>query len=84
MNGAAGDGERRFLHRFGEARMAVAASGHILRGAAEFHCHHQLLDEVPGLRSDDVGTQDPVRPGVGEDFDEAVGIGVAPGAGIGG
>ena len=70
--------QSRFFHRFGHRRMAMTGSRNILRRAAEFDNSHNLLNEISGIRTNNVATEDFVRLRIRQDFHEPVRIAVAP------
>ena len=67
----------RLLDRFRQPRVAVADAGDVFGRGAQLYGDGDLLDQIPGLGADDVAAEHRVGRGVGEDLDEAVGVGVA-------
>ena len=84
MNCALGDRQRCFLHGLGQRRVGVAGARDVLGRSAELHSHSGFRDHVAGVGADDVDAEHPVGLGVGQDFDEAVGLLVGLGAAVGG
>ena len=60
----------------------MAGARDVLGGCAEFHGDRSLLDHVAGVGANDVDAEHAIGLGVGEDFDEAVGLVVDLGAAI--
>ena len=56
----------------------MTGSRNILRRAAEFDNSHNLLNEISGIRTNNVATEDFVRLRIRQDFHEPVRIAVAP------
>ena len=78
MNGASADSERGFLDRFGQGRVTVTGARNVLGRCTELHGHDDLVDQVAGIRSDDVGPENPVGLRIRQNFHETVGIRIGP------
>ena len=83
MDRASGHGHRRFLHGFGQCRVGVGGAGEVFGGAAKFHQHGDLVDEFASLWPHNMGAQNFVGLGIGEDLHKAIGGLVGLGAAIG-
>src|SRR5262249_37746807 len=83
MNRMPVDAQRRFFDRLGERRMGVAGARAILGGGGELDAQRHFGNQIAGLGADDMATHDPIGLGVGENFDEALGVAVGAGAAVG-
>ena len=48
------DRQSRFLDRLVQGRMAVEGPRYVLCGSAKFHGHNQFVDQIAGIRPDDM------------------------------
>src|SRR5690606_20933770 len=70
--------------RFAHRRMGVDGAGEVFGAAAVFHVGDDFADEFAGVFAQDLGAENFVRGGIGDDLHKAVGAIIRVGAGIGG
>merc|ERR1719223_1138069 len=76
-------GHAGFLEGLGERRVRVAGPGDVLGGGTVLHGEHGLADHLASVRADDPGAEHLVGLLAGEDLDQALGLVVAAGSGVG-
>ncbi len=74
MNGTFVDGHRCFLDCFGERGVSVAAPCQVFTAGSKIHGDRNFVDELTGVGTDDMYTQDSVCLCIGKDLDEAIGM----------
>jgi len=78
------DRERSLLEGFAQGRVGVAGARDVLGRGPEFLGEGGFGDQGSGIGADDVDTEHPVGLALGQDLDEAFGIAVGAGTGVGG
>lgn len=83
MDGLRVSGHGSLLEGLGQGRVGVTCAGNILARSTVFHSKSSLSNHLASIGSNDVGAQDTVSLGVGQNLDHAVGVGVGLGTGVG-
>ena len=74
----------RLLERFRERRVSVACSSDVLAAGAVLESQRAFGNHLAGVRADDVDAQYPIRLGIGDKLDHALGVKVSLRAAVGG
>lgn len=83
MQGLGVSGHGSLLEGLSQRRVGVAGSGNVLAGGTVLESQGSLSNHFTGARSDDVGTEQTVSLGIGDDLDETLRVEVGLGTGVG-